>query len=119
MSEPEVILWSRLKRLRARGFHIRRQAPLRGYWLDFVCYTRRLVIEVDGCQHAEDVQADHDLTRDAILRRHGFQVLRFWTGEVRSNLSGVMDRIIDALEAAPSTRPANLAEQSLGHTPPP
>ena len=46
MTEPEVILWSRLKRLRAEGFHIRRQAPFRGYYLDFVCFERRVAIEV-------------------------------------------------------------------------
>ena len=58
MSEPEVILWACLKRLRDRGFHIRRQAPFHGYYLDFVCYPRRLVIEVDGGQHNDDAQAD-------------------------------------------------------------
>ncbi len=51
MSEAEVILWSRLKRLREQGYHFRRQAPFRGYFLDFVCYARRLVVEVDGGQH--------------------------------------------------------------------
>ena len=60
MSDVEVILWSRLKRLRERGFHMRRQAPFRGYFLDFVCYQRRVAIEVDGRQHADDIQADHD-----------------------------------------------------------
>jgi len=101
MSEPEVILWSRLKRLRERGFHIRRQAPFKGYYLDFVCYSRRLVIEVDGGQHADDVQAEHDAVRDAILRRAGFRVLRFWAGDVRRDLDWVMDQIVVALETAP------------------
>ena len=104
MSEPEVMLWSRLKRLRDRGYHIRRQAPFRGYYLDFVCNTRRIAIEVDGSQHGEDVQADHDAVRDRVLARHGYRVLRFWAGEVRRDLDGVMDRIVLALEAAPHTR---------------
>jgi very-short-patch-repair endonuclease len=101
MSEPEVILWSRLKRLRERGFHIRRQAPLRGYFLDFVCYARRLVIEVDGAQHTEDGQAEHDAIRDRILEWQGFRVMRIPAGEIRRNLSLVMDQIVLALEAAP------------------
>jgi len=104
LSEPEVILWSRLKRLRERGFHIRRQAPFRGYYLDFACFPRRVVIEVDGGQHGDDRQEDHDLVRDAILRRHGFRVLRFSAGLVRRDVGSVMDQIIDALETAPSTR---------------
>ena len=104
MSTPEVMLWSRLKRLRAQGYHFRRQAPFRGYFLDFVCYTRRLAVEVDGGQHAEDRQSEHDFVRDRVLARHGFRVLRFWAGEVRSDLTSVMDRIIRALEEQPSTR---------------
>ena len=101
LSTPEIILWSRLRLLRARGFHIRRQAPFKGYYLDFVCYARRIVIEVDGSQHGEELQAEHDAVRDEILQRHGFQVLRFWTSEVRRDLDRVAERIALALEAAP------------------
>jgi len=104
MSEAEVMLWSRLRRLRDRGFRIRRQFPFRGYFLDFVCLSRRLVIEVDGFQHADEPQAEHDAVRDRILERQGFRVMRIWAGEVRRNLSGVMDQIVLALEAAPSNR---------------
>lgn len=64
MTKPEVILWSQLKHLRADGFHVRRQAPFRGYYLDFVCFSRRVVIEVDGENHAQPEQAEHDRTRD-------------------------------------------------------
>jgi very-short-patch-repair endonuclease len=98
MTEPEVILWSRLKRLRAAGFHFRRQVPFRGYYLDFTCFERRVVIEVDGGHHGEDEQAAHDAVRDAVLEREGFRVLRFWNSEVRQNLDGVMYSIMAALE---------------------
>jgi very-short-patch-repair endonuclease len=104
MSEPEVVLWSGLRKLRASGFHIRRQAPVCGYHLDFVCHSRRLVIEVDGSQHTEDVQANHDLVRDKILRREGFQVLRFSAGQVMRDAGAVVARIMDVLEAAPVAR---------------
>jgi len=104
MSDAEILLWSRLKRLRAHGFHIRRQAPFKGYFLDFVCYARRVAIEVDGSQHGDDRQADHDLVRDRVLRQQGFLVLRVLTVEVRTNLDGVMQRIVGTLEARPSAR---------------
>ena len=104
MSEPEVMLWSRLKGLRERGFRMRRQFPFRGYYLDFVCFSRRLVVEVDGFQHGEDAHVEHDAIRDRILQRQGFRVLRFWASDVRRNLSGVMAQIVLALEAQPSTR---------------
>ena len=98
MTEPEVILWSRLKRLRAKGFHIRRQVPFRGYYLDFACLDRRLVIEVDGGHHGDDAQAAHDAVRDRVLKREGFRVLRFWNSAVRQNLDGVMYCVMAALE---------------------
>lgn len=104
MSPPEVRLWARLKRLRERGFHVRRQAPFRGYYLDFVCFDRRIVIEVDGGQHSEAAQADHDATRDMVLRREGFKVLRFWSHTVMHETDEVMDSIVLTLEAAAPVR---------------
>ena len=110
MSEAEVILWSRLRPLRERGFHFRRQAPFRGYFLDFVCNTRRIVVEVDGGQHGEDRQLEHDAVRDAVLRRHGFTTLRFWASDVRHDADWVVDQIVAALETARSTRSSAGAE---------
>ena len=107
MTEPEVILWSRLKLLRSRGFHVRRQAPFRGYYLDFVCFDRRVVIEVDGVHHKEGDQAAHDALRDAILARASFQVLRFENSVSRQNLDGVMYSILTALEAAEISPPVS------------
>ena len=106
MSDVEVILWSRLKRLRERGFHIRRQAPFKGYFLDFVCYPRRIVIEVDGGQHGHEAQMAHDGVRDTILRRQGFQTLRFWASDVRHDADWVTDQIVLALESAPAVERA-------------
>lgn len=106
MTHAEVILWSRLKLLRAEGFHFRRQAPFRGYILDFVCFARKLVIEVDGGGHAEEVQLAHDEVRDAVLRREGFEVFRFWNGVVKTNIDGVMDSIRDVLGAPAFSHPA-------------
>ncbi|MBX3483973.1 endonuclease domain-containing protein [Phenylobacterium sp.] len=113
MTEPEVWLWGRLKRLRARGFRIRRQHPFRGYYLDFVCVDRMVVIELDGGQHGDKDQAEHDRTRDAVLRRQGFHVLRFWNHEVREDIDRVMDVIVLALEA----RPSRLGREAPGDEP--
>jgi len=107
MTKPEVILWSQLKRLRAEGFHIRRQAPFRGYYLDFVCFSRLVDIEVDGASHDDPEQAAHDAMRDAVLRREGFRVLRFGNDEVRDDLDRVMAVIRSALEEAPVSPPGS------------
>jgi very-short-patch-repair endonuclease len=104
MTEPEIWLWARLKRLHARGFQFRRQRPFRGYYLDFACIDRLLVVELDGAHHNEPLQAEHDGIRDAVLRRAGYQVMRFPNSAVRTNIDGVMDAIVLALEARPSVR---------------
>src|SRR5690606_24622760 len=105
MTPPEARMWLNLKRLRAQGFHFRRQAPFKGYYLDFVCFQKRLVIEVDGMTHAEDSQARHDRVRDAVLAREGFVTLRFDNAMIRDNIGDVMDFILDRLGTLP-TRPA-------------
>lgn len=98
----EVRLWKRLKRLRPEGFHFRRQAPFRGYYLDFVCFSRRLVIELDGWRHGEDQNAVYDQIRDQVLEREGFQVLRFWNRSLDDNMDGVMHTIHCALAYSPT-----------------
>jgi very-short-patch-repair endonuclease len=89
--------------MRADGFHFRRQAPLLGFYLDFVCFKHRLIVEIDGSQHADDErQIDHDAMRDAILHRAGFHTLRFWNSDVSANLDGVVQTIQLALQNPPS-----------------
>jgi very-short-patch-repair endonuclease len=102
LTPQEARLWLQLRGLRADGFHFRRQAPLLGFYLDFVCFKHRLVIEVDGSQHADGFQLDHDAMRDAMLRRAGFRTLRFWNSDVTSNLDGVVETIHRALAFPPS-----------------
>ena len=98
LTPPEARLWASLKTLRSRGFHFRRQAPFRGYFLDFVCHSRRLVVEVDGAHH--DLTAAHDMTRDVVLGREGYVVLRFPAIAIRDHLPDVMDGIVHALSLA-------------------
>jgi very-short-patch-repair endonuclease len=105
MSVQEVRLWVRLRALRADGFHFRRQAPLLGYFPDFLCMSRRLVVEVDGPHHEELEQRDHDVRRDQVLASSGFQTLRFPTRAVHEDIDAVVALICHALTAASPTRP--------------
>jgi very-short-patch-repair endonuclease len=86
---PERHLWTWLRTLRPQGHHFRRQAPFRGYILDFVCYRQRLVIEIDGAHHGTEAQQAHDAKRDTLLAREGFQTLRLPATEVLTNLEGI------------------------------
>lgn len=70
------------------GVKFRRQQPIEGYIVDFVSFEHRIVIELDGGQHA-DAQAE-DRQRDACLTMNGFTVLRFWNNEVFENVGGVL-----------------------------
>jgi len=103
MSPPEARLWVALRRLRARGYHFRRQHPMFGFYPDFVCLDRRLIVEVDGSGH--DVRVEQDRRRDAAFAQQGFTTLRYAATSIRDNLDGVVEGILVQLEAAAPTRP--------------
>ncbi len=98
MARQEVRLWLRLRALRGRGFHFRRQAPFENYVLDFVSFRDKVVIELDGSQHNLPDHRVKDDARDARLAADGFQVLRFWNMDVDRNLDGVIETIWRVLE---------------------
>jgi len=99
MSPPELALWLQLRALRNEGWHFRRQSPEGPYFLDFVCRSAKLVVEVDGIHHASADQAAHDKARDAYLRERGFHVLRVSAVDVGHELDGVMQGIRAELNA--------------------
>ncbi len=92
-TDTEQKLWSRLKELRAAGYHFRRQAPIGSYIADFACHSANLVIECDGGQHARDEVLEKDAARTAWLESQGYKVLRFWNNDVLANVEGVMQII--------------------------
>lgn len=97
LTPQEARVWGFLKTLRPQGFHFRRQAPFRGYRLDFVCFSRRLVIEIDGTPHGAEAQQAHDTLRDTVLAREGFRTLRIWNRDVNMDMHGVATMIRDTL----------------------
>jgi very-short-patch-repair endonuclease len=101
LTDAERKLWYALRDRRFAGVKFRRQVPVGPYVADFLCYEARLVIEVDGGQHAESAR---DRRRDRWFVDNDFRVLRFWNSDVLSNLEGVMLVVTDALRD-PSPRP--------------
>jgi adenine-specific DNA-methyltransferase len=97
MSDEERILWMLLRDRRFQGFKFRRQAPLGDYVVDFVCFERKLIVELDGSQHAEPEQAAFDAKRTAELEAAGFRVLRIWTSDLFKEREGVFETILNAL----------------------
>lgn len=82
------------------GLKFKRQKPMGRYVVDFVCLERKLVIELDGGQHADNIEYDHE--RDAWLRSEGYTVLRFWNNQLMENMDGVLDQILLTLSPGPS-----------------
>jgi very-short-patch-repair endonuclease len=95
-------LWSRLRASSLMGYKFSRQISVGPYICDFVCRQAKLVIELDGSQHGEDVDAQ----RTCFLESQGYFVMRFWNHQVLQNVDGVLIDIQAQLEA-------------LGHFPPP
>jgi very-short-patch-repair endonuclease len=94
MTVAERKLWFALRDRRFAGFKFRRQVPIGRFIVDFVCFERRLVIEVDGGQHADSIA---DQRRDRWFAANGFCVVRSWNNEVLSNLEGVMTVLASTL----------------------
>ena len=108
MSLPEVLLWQALRK-RAGGYKFRRQFPTDRMTTDFACLERRLIIEVDGEAHIYGDQPRRDASRDALLRRDGFHVLRIPARDVLSDMHAVLHWILlSCSKAGPLHHPAAL-----------
>jgi len=108
-TEAEHRLWSMLRDRRMPVFKFRRQVVIEPFIVDFLCYERRLIVEADGSQHADNAD---DLKRDAFLLGQDFTVLRFWNNDVLDRSSGVFDAIHAALTAPHPPKPAAWAPPS-------
>src|SRR6185369_4073689 len=84
----ESKLWQRLRSRQIEGAKFRRQFPIGPYIADFACIDLKLIIELDGGQHAD---SPTDAQRMGWLETNGYTVIRFWNSEVIENLEGVLE----------------------------
>mgnify|MGYP000978705257 CR=1 FL=1 len=94
-NDAEAVLWSELRDRRLNGHKFVRQFPIGRYFADFACREARLVVELDGSQHAERA-ADRD--RDAFMAGNGWSVLRLWSADVFHDRNAVLETVLAALE---------------------
>ena len=94
-TREEALLWIELKARRLGGFHFVRQLPIGPYIADFACRKARLIVEVDGSQHAG---SGHDQRRDDYLRREGWSTIRFWNEDIVRRRTSVCETILAALD---------------------
>ena len=90
-TKSENVLWQALRNRQLVGLKFKRQVPLAAYIVDFVCFEARLIVEVDGGQHAE---SSRDTERDRTFESQGFRTLRFWNDEVVNDLDNVCRTIL-------------------------
>ena len=97
-TDAEIALWRRLRARQISGAKFRRQAPIGPYIVDFVSFGVRIVVELDGGQHATFPQHQRDATRGRWLEEQGFLILRFWNTDVLMNIDGVLSVVLDAVD---------------------
>ena len=95
MTEAEKAMWSRLRDRRLDGVKFKRQKPIAGYIVDFVALDLKLIVEIDGGQHAE--RAAEDAARTKVLEESGYHVVRFWNHDVLGNIDGVLEALVQEL----------------------
>ena len=96
-TDAERRLWQHLRLRQLGGFKFRRQVPLHGYVVDFLCVELKLVVELDGGQHAD--QTAYDEIRTGVLQGAGYRVLRYWNDDALLRTSDVLEDILRELEA--------------------
>lgn len=89
------MLWTRLRQRHLKGFRFRRQHPIDHYIADFACVEAKLIIELDGAHHLDQVEADQRRTSDLLAL--GFRVIRFWNDDVLLRTDQLVQAIFDTL----------------------
>ncbi|MEO8602387.1 MAG: endonuclease domain-containing protein [bacterium] len=103
LTDAERRVWNRLRARELRDLKFRRQVPIGRYIVDFCCFDHKVVIELDGGQHADRV--DKDAERTEFLQRSGYRVVRFWNHDVMSDIDAVL-LAIDEFIGTPHPLPA-------------
>lgn len=116
-TDSEKILWSKLRNRQIEGVKFRRQEPIEGYIVDFICYEKKVIIELDGGYHNKVKRKEYDKFRTSVLNRKGFKVLRLWNSEITNNIDGVMTYIrMEVLNIDPSSHPSPYREKEIKET---
>lgn len=110
-TDAERLIWLKLRDRRLMGAKFRRQVSFPPYTVDFCCFEAKLIVEVDGSQHAERLRQDAVRTRR--LEGDGFSVIRFWNNDVLKNIDGILEAILVELSKARSRRRVKAARSSV------
>ncbi|MFD2057802.1 endonuclease domain-containing protein [Mesorhizobium calcicola] len=107
MTDAELKLWNELRAHRLMGLSFRRQVPIGLYIVDFACSDKKLIVEVDGSQHADAEHVERDVERSAYLKSSGWTILRFWNDDVIRDIDNVCQHIVIEAGLAGAEMPAS------------
>ena len=94
----EVLFWNEVKGKRINGFQFLRQKPIGNFIIDFYCPKLRLAIEIDGDSHGFDEAIQRDKFKEKYLSKLGIHLIRYDDNELKSNIQGTIDHLIDWIE---------------------
>ena len=99
-TDPEIILWQHLKQ-KQMGCKFRRQQSIGKYIVDFICFEKKIIIELDGGQHNEPDNISEDIKRDSFLKQSGYTVIRIWNNYIYENINEVLNYIKSIINLCP------------------
>jgi very-short-patch-repair endonuclease len=100
-TQSEQLLWGCLRKRRLLGLNFRRQQIIGPYIVDFCCFEKKVLIEIDGMAHDYPIRIQNDEDRQRYLENVGFRMIRFTAQEVEQNLEGVLATLSSYIEAYP------------------
>jgi single-stranded-DNA-specific exonuclease RecJ len=113
-TSAENFLWYFLQNKQLNNCKFRRQQPIENYVVDFVCFEKKLIIELDGSQHGEGDKIKYDKARDEFLKKSGYRILRFWNNLVFDNIEDVLEEIFINLDPSPKSQATLTLPQGEG-----
>jgi very-short-patch-repair endonuclease len=117
-TDAEQLLWGHLRAKRFGGLKFRRQQPIGASIVDFVCFEKKIIVELDGGHHALPAEMQKDSKRDRWFEAQGYKVLRFWDNEVLTNIQGVLEVIWKGLFKSPSPQSPPIKGGAVMRCPP-
>lgn len=99
MTDEEKTLWFHLRAKRFSGFKFRRQIPINKYIVDFICFSKKLIIELDGSQHIDESNRFNDKVRDEFFKSQGYEILRFYNNQINNKLEDILIKIFNQLNS--------------------
>lgn len=97
-TKQEAKLWAILRNKQLKGLSFKRQFPIGNYIADFICRTKKIIIEIDGGQHNTKNNIEYDIKRTEFLNSLGYKVLRFWNNEIDDNIEWVLEEILKQVD---------------------